>query len=344
MYRTSAVLFGSFVDIGITASILIVSVLTVIYTVAGGLKAVVVTESIQTVLLLLGALAVTAFGAARLAQEGVGSLEDLNRRILVQEAADARAEAAELGEEKAAALEREAESDRPRSEKLAMIRTDGDFAWWIMLLGYPILGIWYWCSDQTIVQRVLGARSERDAQVGPIFAGFIKILPVLLMVLPGTMGYVLFRDRIGDNPDATLVVLIKELLPPGLKGLVIAGLLAALMSTVAGALNSTANLVSIDIVQHLKPATTDEALVRIGRVTACVVMVLAMLWSTQGGRFGSIFEGINAMIACLAPPITAVFLWGVFWPRGTGRASLGRARFAPATSAYHSMISGNFFS
>jgi SSS family solute:Na+ symporter len=203
-----------------------------------------------------------------------------------------------------------------------MIKTDGEFSWWIMLLGYPVLGLWYWCSDQTIVQRVLGARTERDAQLGPIFCGFLKVLPVFFMVLPGVMAYVLFRDQIGDQPDTTLIVLIKRLLPHGLQGLVIAGLLAALMSTVAGALNSAATLVSIDIVKRLRPQTPDTALVRLGQVTAVVVMVAATLWSLFGEKFGGIFKGINAMIAVLAPPISTVFVWGIFWRRGTKQAAL----------------------
>ena len=198
-----------------------------------------------------------------------------------------------------------------------MIRTSGDYTWWIMLLGYPVIGIWYWCADQTIVQRVLGARSERDAQIGPIFAGFIKVLPVFLMVFPGVIAYVLFRDKIGENSDATLSVLILELLPRGMQGVVLAGLLAALMSTVAGALNSAATLVSIDIVQRIRPSTQDRTLVRIGQVTAVVVMLIAMAWSTQGDRFGGIFAGINQMISVLAPPISTVFIWGIFWRRGT---------------------------
>ena len=172
------------------------------------------------------------------------------------------------------------------------------------------------------MQRVLGARSERDAQIGPIFAGFIKVLPVFLMVFPGVIAYVLFRDTIGENADATLSVLILELLPRGMQGLVLAGLLAAMMSTVAGALNSTATLVSIDIVQRLRPATADRTLVRVGQVTAVVVMVVAMAWSTQGDRFGGIFAGINQMISVLAPPITTVFVWGIFWRRGTSAAAL----------------------
>ncbi|HAK94597.1 MAG TPA: sodium:glucose symporter, partial [Planctomycetes bacterium] len=285
-----AVMFQSFVELHIVWSILIVSVLTILYTALGGLRAVVITESIQAVLLIAGAVAITAFGLAALGGAGFGSLDDI----------------------RAAA----------RPGQVSMIRTDGEFAWWIMLLGYPVIGVWYWCSDQTIVQRVLGARSERDAQLGPLFAGFIKILPVFIMVFPGVIGYLLFKDILAENPDATLVVLIQKLLPSGLRGLVIAGLLAALMSTVAGALNSTATLVSIDIVKRLRPDTPDKALVRIGQATAVIVMLCAMAWSTQGGHFGGIFKGINQMISVLAPPISTVFVLGIFWRRGTAGAAL----------------------
>lgn len=290
-----AVMVQNFVDVPIVASILIVSVLTVVYTVTGGLKAVVVTESIQTVLLLFGAVAVTIFALLALGRNGVDSLAELRQAA--------------------------------RPGQLSMIRTDGEFAWYYMLVGYPVLGIWYWCSDQTIVQRVLGARSEQDAQTGPIFCGFIKVLPPLLMVLPGVLAYILFRDRITENPDSTLIVLIQELLPVGLQGLVIAGLLAALMSTVAGALNSTATLVSIDIVKRSRPDTSEQTLVRIGQVTAVIVMASAMLWSTQGERFGGIFKGINQMISVLAPPISVVFIWGIFWRRATAAAALATLIF-----------------
>ncbi|MCA9446985.1 MAG: sodium/solute symporter, partial [Candidatus Omnitrophica bacterium] len=289
LYAGSAIL-ERFFGLNVYTSIIIISAVTALYTVLGGLKAVVVTESIQTVLLLIGALAVTLFGASALSDRGISSLAQLR--------------------------------DALPEDHMSMLQPEGGLSWYAVLLGYPVLGIWYWCADQTIVQRVLGAKTERDAQVGPVFAGFIKILPVFLMVFPGVMAYVLFQDKIGEDPNAALPVMIDQLIPVGLKGLISAGLLAALMSTIAGALNSTSTLVSIDIVKKWRPETSDESLVRIGRITACVVMVLAMLWSTQGGRFESIFTGINQMIACLAPPITVVFLWGVFWPRGTQQASL----------------------
>lgn len=402
-----------YVDFNIAFSVAIVSLLTILYTALGGLKAVVVTESIQTILLLFGAAAVTWFGWARLAEQDVRSLSDLHRVCAQQQSRDAAERGTKLHEfevrfaqlarlqdggdmstlqselhrlahelevspagdlvrmtlagpdipsptrdrlaqylqhdsatpleqqrldlagcaaglQRAAAqqeqLQRElwanSQSDHPYSSKLSMIRTEGDYKWWMLLLGYPVIGLWYWCADQTIVQRVLGARSQYDAQVGPIFAGFIKVLPVFLMVLPGVFAYVLFRERIGGNADSTLSVLILELLPRGMRGIVLAGLLAALMSTVAGALNSVATLVSIDIVQRIWPGTSDRSLVRIGQVTAVVVMLAAMAWSTQGDRFGGIFEGINQMISVLAPPISTVFIWGIFWRRGTAAAAL----------------------
>ncbi|NKB72400.1 MAG: sodium/solute symporter [Candidatus Latescibacteria bacterium] len=289
LYAGSKVL-EHFFAIDIYLSIILVAGLTVLYTVLGGLKAVVVTESIQTFLLLIGALAVTLFGLQALGEAGIGSLEELRAAV--------------------------------KPDQLSMVHREGGLAWYAILLGYPVLGIWYWCADQTIVQRVLGAQTQRDAQLGPLFAGFIKILPVFIMVLPGVMAYALFRDEIGDQADQVLPFLIDAWIPVGLKGLIAAGLLAALMSTVAGALNSASTLVSLDIARRLRPDMEDDQLVRIGRITACVVMVLATLWSTQGEHFGGIFNAVNAMIACLAPPITVVFIWGVFWRRGTQQAAL----------------------
>jgi SSS family solute:Na+ symporter len=266
--------------------------ITAIYTILGGLKAVVVTETIQTVILLLGAVVVTALGILALPEQGIHSLAQFKMAL--------------------------------KPGQLSMIHADNHsgLAWYAVLLGYPVLGVWYWCSDQTIVQRVLGARTQKDAQVGAIFAGFLKVLPVFIMVVPGVIGYVLFKDVIGKNSNQTLPILINQLTPTGLKGLISAGLLAALMSTIAAALNSSATLVAVDIVKRMRPNTTDESQVRIGRISAVVVMLLAMLWSTQGGKYSSIFEAINAIAADLAPPITAVFVWGVFWRRGTGQAAL----------------------
>jgi len=287
-----AVVFQQFFGIDIITSIVTISLITTIYTVIGGLKAVVITETIQTPILILGAIVVTILAIYALPEVGIHSWADLKG------------------------------ATKPR--QLSMIHLDDrdGLAWYAVLLGYPVLGVWYWCTDQTIVQRVLGARSLYDAQTGPLFAGLLKILPVILMVFPGVLAYVLFKDQIGDNANQALPVLITELVPTGLMGLIAAGLLAALMSTISAALHSTATLVSLDIVQKIKPEIKEKTQIRIGRISAVVVMLLSIAWSSQGDRFESIFEAVQSIAACLAPPITTIFLLGVFWKRGTKEASL----------------------
>jgi SSS family solute:Na+ symporter len=292
LYAGAAV-FEEFFGLNIIASICIISAVTAIYTVIGGLRAVVVTETIQTFILLGGAILVTGLAIAALPAAGIHSFSEFENAT--------------------------------KPEQLSMLHsTDKNgYTWYAFLLGYPVLGVWYWCSDQTIVQRALGAKNLVAAQRGALFAGFLKILPVFFMVVPGILGYVLFKDLIGDEANQTLPVLINELVPTGLKGLIAAALLAALMSTIAAALNSVGTLMAVDIVQQFRPETSDRTQVMIGRVSAVVVMLLAMAWSTQGGRFGSIFEAINKMPAqFLAPPICTVFTWGVFWRRGTKEAAL----------------------
>mgnify|MGYP001035151184 CR=1 FL=1 len=288
-----AVVFETFFGINVYVSIILISVLTGIYTILGGLKAVVVTETIQTVILLIGSLTLTVFAINALGDAGISSIAEFKAAV--------------------------------KPEQLNMLRSDeggvSGLTWYAVFLGYPVLGIWYWCTDQTIVQRVLGAKSLDDAQRGPIFAGFLKILPLFIMVLPGVIAYVILQDKIEDSNQA-LPVLITELLPVGLRGFMAAALLSALMSTIAAALNSCGTLVAFDIANRINPNISDSNQVRIGRISAVVVMILAILWSTQGGRFSSIFEAINRIPASLAPPISAVFLLGVFSKSGTEKAAM----------------------
>ena len=297
-----AVVFHAFFGINVITSILVISVITTIYTVLGGLKAVVVTESVQTVILIIGAIILTGFAIAALPDHGVTSLAELKAQL------------------KPGQL-----NMLHTKESLTLLGEGGyesGLTWYACLLGYPILGLWYWCSDQTIVQRVLGAKSQQAAQMGPIFAGFLKILPVFILVFPGVIAYVLFKDIIGTNANQALPVMINQLLPTGLKGIMAATLLAALMSTIAAALNSSATLVAVDIVKRLRPATTDKQQIKYGRLAAVAVMILAMVWSTQGDKFSSIFEAINKIAAAIAPPVATVFLFGVFSKRGTNRAAI----------------------
>ncbi len=287
-----AAVFEQFFGISVFTSILIVAVVVSIYTILGGLRAVVVTETVNTGFLLVGAIIITVYALLALPAHGIHSIAQFRAAV------------------------------KPDQLRMLQTHSSAGLNWYAVFLGYPILGVWYWCTDQTIVQRVLGARTERDAQLGPLLAGFLKILPVFFLVLPGVIAYVLFHNIIGTASNQTLPVLINELVPTGLKGFISAAVLAALLSAVSAALNSSGTLVAVDIVKRLRPDTSDRSLVQIGRISSTVVMILAVIWSFQGGRFSSIFEAINVIAADLAPPITTVFLFGVFWRRGTKEASI----------------------
>ncbi len=287
-----AVVFENYFGIGMWVSILLIAGVTALYTILGGLRAVVYTETAQTLILLVGGVVLAVMALLALGDHGIHTLDELRAAV--------------------------------KPGQLTLLRSyesSPKLPWYSLLLGYPVIGIWYWCADQTIVQRVLGARSLEDARRGPVFAGYIKILPVFIMVFPGIIAYALFRDEIA-NPNDTLPVLIVRLLPRGFVGLLSAALLSALMSTIAAALNSSATLVSVDIVKRLRPATTDRQQVRIGRWTAAAVMLMAIAWSPMIARFMSIFDAINQILAVLSPPIATVFLLGVFWRRGNAQGAV----------------------
>lgn len=198
-----AVVFESFFGISVIHSIIIISVVTTVYTVAGGLKALMVTESVQTIILIVGAVFVTLFGILALPEHGITTFAAF----------------------KAAAKEGQLSMLQTTASLKTLSETASStgLTWYAVLLGYPVMGIWYWCTDQTHVQRVLSARSVDDAQKRSLFAGVLKILPVFLLVLPGVIGYVLFKDISGTDANQTFPVLIKELLPIGLKGIVTLG-------------------------------------------------------------------------------------------------------------------------
>jgi len=290
LYAGAVVLRGMF-GIDIMVSIIAVALLTGLYTIIGGLLAVVLTESIQTVVLVFGAVCVTVIGLYH--ADGWSGLTSSVEPV-----------------------------------KFTMLRPHGDpsgLPWYSVFLGYPVIGIWYWCADQTIVQRVLGAKSENHARVGALFAGFIKILPVFIFVLPGLTCLGLINqgklpDELTDSAD-TYAFMISHLLPIGLKGVVAAALLAALMSTVSGALNSIATLFSYDIYKRWRPQASDRTLVTVGRIVTFIAMIAAIVWSPFVSHYESIFQGINAIICYIAPPITVVFLFGVFWRRASDKAA-----------------------
>ncbi len=295
-------LFG----VNIYTSVIVIAVLTGIYTIIGGLRAVVVTESIQTVVLLSGAIVITI-----ICFQKTGGWDEITNTL----------------------------RSGGHIEKLSMLRNSGDksgMPWYAVFLGYPVLGIWYWCADQTIVQRVLGARDENHARVGALFCGFIKILPVFIFVLPGLMAFVLAQKGMFDlssvqTTDSTghvitetkgiYTLMITQLVPSGLVGVLVAALLSGLMSQISGALNSIATLVSFDLYKRFRPETNDKQLVKIGRLSAAVALFASICLLPLLNRYESLFNGINDVIAHIAPPITTVFILGIFWRRASAKAA-----------------------
>jgi len=284
-------------------SITVICIITGIYTILGGLRAVVITESIQTIVLLAGAFIISF--AAYDKMGGWVSMKD----VLV---------------------------DEGQLERLSMLRPHGDSSgmpWYAVILGYPILGIWYWCADQTIVQRVLGAKDENHGRVGALFCGFIKILPVFIFVLPGLFAYTLFKtgqldltslgvDVAGNvNSKGIYTLMITQLLPSGLIGVLVAALLSGLMSQISGALNSISTMVSYDIYKQKRPHATDKQLITAGKISAVVAMAFSLALLPLLDKYESIFNGINDVIAHIAPPITCVFLLGIFWKKASAASS-----------------------
>lgn len=290
--------------------IVILGLLTGIYTMSGGLLAVVWTESVQTVLLLVGAIVITVTGFWK-----IGGWSELAHTL----ASNPHPLAAVAG----------SKVTWGTGNFLDMARSANDASglpWYSILLGYPVLGIWYWCCDQTIVQRVLAARDERNARLGPLFCAFLKILPVFLFVLPGVICVALVQKNFfnGAAPQTaadTYTFLLTHLLPVGLKGLVAAAMLAAAMQTCSAALNSSATLVAYDLFKRYKPGLGDHQLVRIGKITTVLGTIFAIVVSPLFGHYATIFQGINKLISYVAPPITAVFLLGVFWKRASGKSA-----------------------
>jgi solute:Na+ symporter, SSS family len=276
--------------------ILLICGLTALYTVLGGLAAVVMTETIQAIVLIVGAAVITAFAYAKVGgwEAIINSLQSTNETF-----------------------------------RLSVLRPgtmEKEFPWFAIFLGYPVLGIWYWCADQTIVQRVLGAKDENHARIGPLFCAMIKILPVFIFVLPGLIFYVILKNGMlsgvsVENSKEVYGLMIKSLLPTGLFGVMAAALMAALMGNLASAANSISTLFSYDLWKRFQPDTPEHRLVLIGRTATFVSFVVGIALVPLLDLYESIFAAINDVIAHIAPPITCVFTLGVFWGKASGRSA-----------------------
>jgi SSS family solute:Na+ symporter len=294
LYAGALILHALF-GINVWVSVITITALTGLYAAVGGLTAVVMTESVGTVVLLAGSFLITLFGVIK-----CGGLGETWRLI------------GEAGKQFPAAT-------------ISVLRPAGDpsgMPWFAMMLGYPVISIWYWCADQTIVQRVLGAKSENDARNGALFAGFIKILPVFVFVLPGLIYLGLTYQHPVTKTDEVYATMIQDLLPLGLRGVIAAALLAALMGPISGSLNSMATLFSYDLYRRVRPQASERETIHVGRIATLFGIVLAIVWTPLVANFKTIFDGIAMLLCFIAPPVSAVFFWGVFWKGASYRGAL----------------------
>ncbi len=281
-------------------------VITGIYTVFGGLRAVLYTDTAQAVVLLTGSFFITFFGLRALG--GWGEL-----KLICAENASAFA------------------LWRPMS--------DPDFPWLGILIASPVVGIWYWCTDQYIVQRTLAARNLQTARRGALWGSFLKVWPVFIFLIPGLIGYALHQkglvqiparlDAAGQvtaaiNGDQVFPTLVASLLPPGLRGLVVGGLMAALMSSLSSLFNSCSALFTVDIYEKIRPGASERHLVRVGRLATGFIVLLGMAWIPVMPKIagGGLYHYLQSVQGYLAPPITAVFLLGLFSRRMNGAGAV----------------------
>lgn len=302
----------------------LVIILTGVYTILGGLRAVAYTEALQTVILIFGSLLVTYFGL-----EALGGW-DAFRASLDSEMFNLWKPLVPTGIESTWEPVRE-------TGKMAWYFND-NYPWLGMLFAAPIIGLWYWTTDQYIVQRVLGAPNQSEARRGTIAAAFLKLLPVFIFIIPGMIAFAIAQQGISPEiakeligPDGEVIranaqkafpLLVTQILPVGVRGIVVAGLLAALMSSLAGVFNASATLFTMDFYQRLKPDVTQEKLVWIGRFATVVMVIIGLAWIPviQGGR--GLYDYLQGVQAYLAPPIFVVFFFGVFFKRLNAKGSL----------------------
>lgn len=284
------IVFESLMGIEFWTGALIVVIITGIYTVLGGLRAVLYTDMVQMFILIAGAITVTIVGLIQL-----GGVDELYNHA---------------GE---------------GFFSLWKPMSDPNFPWTGILFGAPILGVWYWCTDQFIVQRVLSGKDINHSRRGTIFAGYLKLLPLFLFVIPGVIAYALTQK--GEisltSPDHALPTLVGTLLPVGLKGIVVAGLLAALMSSLSSVFNSCSTLITWDIYKKLRPESSEKTLVLVGRIATIILVAFGLLWIPMMKLIsGQIYQYLQSVQAYISPPIAAIFLIGVLSKRVNSQGAI----------------------
>ncbi|HPR00229.1 MAG: sodium/solute symporter [Lewinellaceae bacterium] len=284
------IVISTLLHIDFWAGALSTVILTGIYTVLGGMRAVVYTEAVQTIILILGAGLLTILGLQ--AVGGWGALK------------------AQVG---------------PSYFDMWRSASDPDYPWPSLVITSSVVGIWYWCTDQYIVQRALTAKNITEGRRGTIWGGFLKLMPVFIFLIPGVIALALKQQGVlnWDTPDQAFPSLMTYIMPAGLRGLVAAGLLAALMSSLASVFNSCSTLFTVDIYQKLNPDAPQKKLVTVGRYATILVVIAGILWiPIMQNISGVLYEYLQSVQSYIAPPITSVFLLGIFWKRINKRGAM----------------------
>ncbi|HEX4945243.1 MAG TPA: sodium:solute symporter [Blastocatellia bacterium] len=271
----------------VTSSLALV-VATGIYTVAGGLAAVIYTEVIQTVILVLGALVLMFIGL-----DQVGGWSGLQAKV---------------------------PADFFHMMKPA---TDSAFPWTGIFFGAPLLGIWYWCTDQVIVQRVLSAKDVGNAKAGTVLAGFLKILPVFMLIVPGMIARALYPQEMMADSNAAFPILVVRLMPAGLQGVMVAAMLAALMSSLSAVFNSSSTIFTMDFYKKIRPNASEKQLINVGRMATIIMVILSLVWIPYISEVSDqLWIYLQSVQAYVSPPIAVVFLLGIFWRRINGQGAI----------------------
>lgn len=330
LYVGKIVLTLLFPQVGSTWILIILAVAAAAYTIPGGLNSVIQTEVIQAILLIIGSCLLTYFAFDQLGGGWGGMLDGLNN-MLASGTIDFSDRIAEGKYVPSTA-----------DDVFSLVRPSNDefMPWWGLLTGVPLLGFYFWANNQFMVQRVLGAKDLNHGRWGALFAGFLKLPVIFIMVVPGVLALLLFNTLdiselnyaltngeickdLKDCPNLTYPVLLFQLLPTGILGLVVAGLMAAMMSSVSATFNSASTLVTMDFVRQINPKLTSVQLVRVGQITTVILVVLAIMWVPFIERVSdSLWTYLQLVIAYTSPPAVSTFVLGLFWKRANGTGSI----------------------
>ncbi|KQC30013.1 sodium:solute symporter [Flagellimonas eckloniae] len=329
LYVGSIVLKLLFPDVDSTYIIIGLAVAAAAYTIPGGLNSVIQTEVIQAVLLIIGSCLLTYFAFDELGGGWSGMMSKL----------DAALASGDVNFGDRAAEGKFIPSNS--GEVFSLVRPNNDefMPWWGLLTGVPLLGFYFWANNQFMVQRVLGAKDLNHGRWGALFAGLLKLPVIFIMVVPGVLALLLFStldisglnypladggmcENLVDCPNLTYPVLLFQLLPTGILGLVVAGLLAAMMSSVSATFNSASTLITMDFVKQLRPEMTSKQLVRAGQIATLILVVLASAWVPFIERVSdSLWGYLQLVIAFTSPPVVSAFILGLFWKRANANGA-----------------------